>query len=108
MNDQSLKTIGKKIKEYRLARKITQCDLANQLGISTRQVGEIETGNSLSGIDVLFDISSKLNIPLDLLFAEYDKKFLVYAIDDYLNLIDKKKASSVINEILNLIEKKEQ
>lgn len=106
MSDQNLKTIGRKIKEYRLAKKITQDDLANQLGMSTRQVGEIETGNSLSSIDVLFDISNKLNIPLDLLFTECDKKFLVYAIDDYLNLIDKEKASSVINEILNLVEQK--
>lgn len=102
-----VKRIGKTIKEYRLARKITQDDLANQLGMSARQIGEIETGNSLSSIEVLFNISKILNIPLDLLFTECDTKFLVYAIDDYLNLIDKHKSDSVINDILNLMEHKD-
>lgn len=106
MIDKNLRSIGKKIKEYRLNRKITQDDLAKELQMSTRQIGEIETGNSLSNIDVLFEISSILNIPLDLLFIDCDKNFLVYAIDDYLNLIDKEKASSVINDILNLVERK--
>lgn len=104
MDDQKLKTIGKKIKEYRFANKLTQNDLANKLGMSTRQIGEIETGNSLSSIDVLFDISNILNIPIDLLFTGCDRKFLVYAIDDYLNLIDKNKSASTLSEIMNLME----
>lgn len=100
------KSIGKKIKKYRLAKELTQNDLAKKLQMSVRQIGEIETGNSLSNIDVLFDISNILNIPLDLLFTDCDRKFLVYAIDDYLNLIDKEKVPSVINDILNLVEQK--
>lgn len=99
-----LKSIGKKIKKYRLAQGMTQSDLAKRLNKSTRQIGEIETGNSLSSIHVLFEISSMLSIPLDLLFVDCDKKFLVYAIDDYLNLIDKEISLSVINDILNLVE----
>ena len=74
------KSIGKKIKEYRLAKKMTRDDLAKKLQMSARQIGEIETGNSLSSIDVLSDISNILNIPLDLLFTDCDRKFLVYAI----------------------------
>lgn len=45
--------------------------------MSTRQIGEIETGNSLSSIDVLFKISTILNVPLDLLFLDCDKQFLI-------------------------------
>lgn len=96
--------IGENIKAYRLKRNMSQNELAAKCSLSVRQIGEIESGNSMSSIDTLENIASVLGLPLDILFIGCDKSFLVYAIDDYLNMIDKEYVKSILNELLRIIE----
>ena len=101
-----INNIGQIIKIYRQKRNISQSNLAARLNLSTRQLAEIESGNSLSTIDTLSNIAQILNIPVDLLFKDCDKSFFIYAIDDYLNMINKENAKAILNNMLNLMEDK--
>lgn len=96
--------IGENIKKYRNMRNMSQSDLANKLLLSKRQVGEIETGNSLTSIETLADIAAILDIPIDSLFIGCNKQFLIYAIDDYLSLIDKSTIQDVLDDLNKFIE----
>lgn len=79
----------------------TKCN--GNLYMKTDKIGEIETGNSLTSIDTLADIAVALNIPIDNLFIGCNKKFLIYAIDDYLNMIDKPLAKNILDELNKFI-----
>lgn len=96
--------IGENIKIYRGMRNMSQSDLAKKLLLSKRQVEEIEAGNSLTSIETLSNIADILDIPIDSLFVGCNKQFLIYAIDDYLNLIDKSTIQDVIDELNKFIE----
>jgi transcriptional regulator with XRE-family HTH domain len=58
------KEVGIKISEYRKKRKLTQEELANQVGISYSYIIQIEAPNveKRMSLEVLFDIANALNI----------------------------------------------
>lgn len=52
---------------------------------------------SLSTVTMLQEISKLLDVPSDYLLQDFDKRFLIFAIDDYLNVIDRDRAQSLLN-----------
>lgn len=59
--------IGIKIRHYRKEKHLTQEELANQINISKSYLSKIEAQNCIKSfsVEVLFDISDALEIPLD-------------------------------------------
>ena len=64
--DKKYKSIGIKISEYRLKRKLTQEELANKVGISYSYLTQIEAPNVVKkmSLEVLFDIADALKIDI--------------------------------------------
>lgn len=59
-----LSTIGNNIKKYRTKAKITQKELADKIGVSHYWICKIEKGKRNTTLNLLMDISEKLNIDL--------------------------------------------
>ena len=59
-----VKSLGKRIKELRLAKGFSQEDLANEADIPLSQVGRIERGETNPTISTLFVIAIALKIDL--------------------------------------------
>lgn len=78
MNDLDRK-IGKKIRHARWISRLTQYDLAIELGVSCQQIQKYETGVNRVSASTLYRISKCLNFDLiyfyDLSASEYDDAF---------------------------------
>ena len=66
------KIIGKNIRKYRLIysateHKLTQADLAKQIGVTTAFIGQLESNKKIQGIGIynLMQISKILNTPIN-------------------------------------------
>ncbi len=68
MHDEFYKQIGKNIKKARLAKHLTQEQLAVQIGKGLNFVGKIEVGFSHPSLNTLIDISKILKIEIKDLF----------------------------------------
>jgi transcriptional regulator with XRE-family HTH domain len=58
------KTVGRNIKVYRLAKGLSQTELADSLGLTFQQVQKYEKGVNRVGSGRLFQISNVLDVPL--------------------------------------------
>lgn len=69
-NSETLKSLGKKIQKLRGEQKLTQEELAHQLGISRVYMGYIEQGrfNMSPSLKLLMKISRKFNVKVENLF----------------------------------------
>lgn len=103
--DYNLNTIAHNIKKRREDKRFTQKELGEMLHKSWRHTRKIETDNCPTSVVTLADISDVLQVPLDFLLKDCDKEFLIYAIDDYLNRIDKEKSCMLLNQLLSIIGK---
>ncbi len=70
---QRLKILGKRVRELREERKMTQAKLAEQADLSTNYIGEIERGEAQATLDSLFAIMDALEINPSLLFTPLDR-----------------------------------
>ena len=59
------KAIGERIKEYRVARGLTQSDLANKANITRIALGNYERGQRIPNIDIFARIAMSLNASID-------------------------------------------
>jgi len=73
--------IGKNVRKYRLlynvnVGRLTQKDLAKQVGISTPMIGSLESDNCSQGVSIynLFKISEILEVSIEKFFEKYDIK----------------------------------
>lgn len=98
-----MNSFGKRINSIMLRRSMTQKSLANQLKISEQQLHTILKDKSLSTIDTLRDISIALDTPSDYFLQDFDRRFLIYAIDDYLSRIKQEDAQRLIENISAII-----
>lgn len=74
--------LGKRIKEARKIRKITQAQLAKTLNISQQTLRSYET-DSNSKLNILKELSNSLDVPLNLLVNGVDERFKdVYSFED--------------------------
>jgi transcriptional regulator with XRE-family HTH domain len=72
--EQELKRIGQKIKELRLAKKLTQLALASSCDIDIRTIQRIEKGTFNMSLKILFSICDSLQIESsELLMHKQDK-----------------------------------
>lgn len=65
-------TIGKKIRELRLARELTLADLSKRSGVALSSLSRIETGKMTGTLESHIKISRSLGIRLPELYAELD------------------------------------
>jgi len=64
----TLKTLGWKIQKLRKQKKLTQEELAHQLGISRVYMGYIEQGRESPSLKLLIKISRKFDVKVEVLF----------------------------------------
>ena len=63
------KSLGVRIRTVRLAKKLTQEQLAEAVGVGVTHISHIETGNSIPSLQVMIDIINTLNCSADELFC---------------------------------------
>ena len=66
--------IGKRIRACRLAKGMTQEQLANEVGVVVTHISHIETGNSVPSLKTLIDIINALDCSADELLCIEIKK----------------------------------
>ena len=98
-----MSSFGKRINSVMLRRGMTQKSLAGKLKISEQQLHSVLKDKSLSTIDTLRELSVVLDTPTDYFLQDFDKKFLIYAIDDYLRQIERDDAQKIIENISAII-----
>ena len=65
-----LSSIGAKIKQYRKAAKLSQSQLAEMIGISTKYVSVLERSSKPPSLETLINIANALNVSTDLLLCD--------------------------------------
>lgn len=69
--------IGERLKEIRSVRKMTLDDAANITGVSKPMLGQIERGQSIPTITVLWKIATGLKVPLSSFLEEQQAEFSI-------------------------------
>lgn len=72
-----LRQIGKRVKQARLNKQMTQQDLAEKCGLTKSLISKIENGQTASAVATLLKISNQLDIPLSWVLEENESKNLV-------------------------------
>lgn len=62
--NQELRALGQKIRRLRTEQRMSQAQLADSLGISSRYLGEVEAGKRNLSFGILSAIAKQLAIPL--------------------------------------------
>lgn len=68
--------LNEKLREIRLAKKISQVELANLLGVTKQSVSNWENDNIQPSIEMLAKISTVLNVSSDFLLSLDNKRFI--------------------------------
>lgn len=68
--------LGDKIREIRLAKKISQVELAKILGVTKQSVSNWENENIQPSIEMLAKIATALSVTTDYLLSREDKRYL--------------------------------
>src|SRR4028118_1473763 len=63
MNEYS-QDVGKLLREWRSRRRLSQFDLAGEVGISTRHLSFVETGRAQPSREMLLRLAEELDVPL--------------------------------------------
>jgi len=97
---------GKRFKELREAHKLTQEQLAERLGVESRQISRIETGKCFTTLDNLKKISELYNIEVKDLFVFKhfaNKKDLIKLINLMLNATSEENCRTIFKITKELI-----
>jgi transcriptional regulator with XRE-family HTH domain len=70
-NDEVIKKLGNKIREARLAKGISQQNLADLCQLELSQINRIELGKINTSISQLFLIAEKLKVPVEKLLPDH-------------------------------------
>lgn len=68
MSKRELKTFGKRVRELRLDKGLTQEELAEKIGVSTNYVGMVERAERNTSLLKVFKIAKALNVRTSKLF----------------------------------------
>lgn len=60
-----LQEVGKRIREAREDRQLSQLELANELGIAASHMSNVENGKTTIGLDIFMRLVRKLNVSAD-------------------------------------------
>ncbi len=99
-------SIGKNIRKYRLAKRMTQDELAEKTGLSVTYIGMLERGEKLPAIDTFIDILNALEVSADMILNEvvatgYKVKASVIA--DELELLSEEDRARIYDVIETLV-----
>jgi len=97
---------GKKIKEYRLKRKLTQTQLAELVSVDNKHISCIESGKSFPSPDLIDRLAITLNVKPKDLFEFYHLQEKTDLKTDIINMIknlDEKELSMVYKFIYNFL-----
>jgi len=73
------KRIGQRIKEIRKMKEMSQAELAEAIGISTKYISLIETGNKRPSLTTLVKIGNVLGVTVDsFLYAQQENSAMAY------------------------------
>lgn len=75
--DTSVSTIGERLKEIRTSRSLTLDDAAKATGVSKPMLGQIERGQSIPTITVLWKIATGLKVPLSSFLEQPQPEYTV-------------------------------
>lgn len=90
----NLKSIGKKIRDQRHIKHISQEKLAELVDVTPSYISNIESGNRIGSLPTMLEISKHLDLSLDYLLLE-----------DLTNNFNDIKADKVILEFKNILER---
>lgn len=92
--------LGQRIKEKRIANKLTQEQLGEKCELSSAHIGHIERGTRILSVDVLFRIAQELGVSIDyLLFDSIENNNVINNIAPILKNYDKNKVNNFINTV---------
>ena len=100
--DQQLKEIGARLKQARLARNLTQGQLAEAAGISISFLSNIENGRQVMNIQTLIALLDSLNISADWLLnngTDYASHAVAIEIEQELSACTAKERSAILKLI---------
>lgn len=89
--------IGKRIREYRKLKNLSQEQLAEKINISTTHMSHIETGSTKLSLQVLVDIAKVLNVNTDDLIFEQKSQILVNRINNILSECNEEQIEVITN-----------
>lgn len=69
-----MSSFSARLKELRSSRKLSQLDLAREIGVSQRAVSYYELGEDIPTLDVLIKIADFFDVTLDYLVGRRDKQ----------------------------------
>lgn len=81
--NQLMKEIGERVRQARLARGLSQADLADMVGTSTPYISNIETGKHTMKISVLVKISEALEVSTDWLLRNRTREAMQYTAEEF-------------------------
>lgn len=70
---------GKRIKEIRKERRMSQSDLADKVGVGTSQISMIEAGKRTTSVERLMDIANALNVDIVELYDDDSKEKVTFS-----------------------------
>ncbi|WP_010281100.1 helix-turn-helix transcriptional regulator [Bacillus timonensis] len=99
-------TVGKRIQILRKKRNWTQLDLAEEVGISSTYMGEIERSETNVSYEILAKIAKALDIPLSDLVLYSDKLSLIENKDTLVEIIEllSSRSLDIQHDVLSIIE----
>ena len=65
-----LDTIGKHIREFRVAKKLRQEDLAEQAGLSVNYIGMLERGEKIPSLETFITLLNVLEVSADMVLSD--------------------------------------
>lgn len=99
--------LGKRIRQYRKEKKLTQAQLAESISSNQEYISKIETGKQGVNASTLIAIAKALQIPVALLIADYsdsnDENRLQLIFDDIKGMSDEQ--LEMLQEQLKIIKK---
>lgn len=97
--------LGKRIKEKRISKNLTQEQLGELCELSTAHIGHIERGTRILSVDVLFKIAQVLNVSVDyLLFDSVENDNILSSIAPVLKAANKSRVNHFLNTVRVLAE----
>ena len=97
--------LGKRIKEKRISKKLTQEQLGEICELSAAHIGHIERGTRILSVEVLFRIAQALDVSIDyLLFDSIENDDILSSIAPILKDTNKKKVANFLNTVRVLAE----
>ena len=95
--------IGHQIAKARNRRGLTKQKAACGTGFSAQLLTKLEGNENFPSLTSLLAVANTLDVPVDTLFQDCHKDFLVFAIEDYLGRLDIKEADASLSILEGLM-----